>query len=118
MTAPADLSWTMGRIAALLSGYYDKATPLGIREIEAEDWAEALRDYPQWAIERACRWWKSVDNSKRGKRPVEGDIVARVRKEMDPVLAAKRRLGAGKSVSMKSSMRIQEIPSVPKGTSA
>ena len=72
----------MARVAALLSPYYDKNTAQAVREIEAEDWLEALAPYPQWAIERAVRWWKSADNADRRKRPLEGDIAARCIVEM------------------------------------
>ena len=72
----------MARVAALLSPYYDKDTPQVVREIEAEDWMEALAEFPQWAIERAVRWWKSADNDQRRKRPIEGDIAARCKVEM------------------------------------
>lgn len=76
------------RIAALLEPYFDKGTPAMVRAIEAEDWAEELRGFPKWAIEAAVRWWKSADNPDRRKRPLEGDIGARVRREMDAVRAA------------------------------
>jgi len=72
----------MARVAALLSPYYDKNTAQAVREIEAEDWLEALAPYPQWAIERAVRWWKSAENADRRKRPLEGDIAARCIAEM------------------------------------
>ena len=85
---PANPTWVMARIAALLSPYYEKSVPAGVRDMEAEDWAEALADYPQWAIQKAVRWWKSEGNPDRRKRPLEGDIAARCRKEMDAVFAA------------------------------
>lgn len=89
LTAPADPVWLMGRAAALLSPYYEKNISQGIREMDAEDWAVALGEFPQWAVQNAVRWWKSADNPKRAKRPLEGDIAARVRVEMDAINAAK-----------------------------
>lgn len=77
LSEPCNPVWCMARVAALLSPYYDKATPQAVREIEAEDWLAELRGYPQWAIERAVRWWKSHDNPRRRQRPIEGDISAR-----------------------------------------
>ncbi len=53
-----------------------------VRQMEAQDWLEALAGYPQWAIERAVRWWKSADNPDRRKKPLEGDIAARCKVEM------------------------------------
>ena len=78
----------MARIAALLSPYYEKDVPQAVRVMEAEDWAEALADYPQWAIQNAVRWWKSEHNADRRKRPMEGDIAAVCHREMDAVRAA------------------------------
>lgn len=85
---PANPTWVMARIAALLSPYYEKDVPQAVRVMEAEDWAEALAEYPQWAIQNAVRWWKSEHNADRRKRPMEGDIAAVCRKEMDAVRAA------------------------------
>ena len=85
----------MAHVAALLHPYYEKDTPQAIREIEAEDWAHELREYPQWALRDAMRWWKSADNKDRRKRPVEGDIAARARVEMMAVNVAKTALRSG-----------------------
>jgi hypothetical protein len=71
----------MARIAALLTPYYTGDVPHGVRILEAEDWAEALARYPEWAIIKACRWWKSENNPDRRKKPLEGDIAVRARFE-------------------------------------
>ena len=84
----ANPAWVMARIAALLSPYYEKDVPQAVRMMEAEDWAEALADYPHWAIQKAVRWGKSEHNPDRRKRPFEGDIAAVCHKEMDGVRAA------------------------------
>ena len=89
MTIPADPVWLMARIAALLLPYYEKDTPQAVREMEAEDWAAELQEFPRWAVDSAVRWWKGSDNPKRAKRPLEGDISARVKFEMQAVRAAK-----------------------------
>lgn len=88
LQTPANTTWVMARIAALLSPYYEKDVPQSVRVMEAEDWAEALAEYPQWAIQNAVRWWKSEHNADRRRRPMEGDIAAACRKEMDAVRAA------------------------------
>jgi len=72
----------MARIASLLSPYYEKDIPQAVREMDAEDWRQSLAGFPEWAVERAVRWWKGEDNPERRKRPLEGDIAARCRKEM------------------------------------
>ena len=82
--------WISARVAALLSPYYEKDIPQAVRKMEAEDWEQALIGFPQWAIERAVRWWKSDANTDRRKRPLEGDIVARCRVEMDGVASASK----------------------------
>jgi hypothetical protein len=79
----------MARIASLLLPYYEKETAQVVRDMEADDWAEGLSEYPRWAVERAVRWWKGKDNPKRRQRPVEGDIAARCQIEMRPVMNAK-----------------------------
>lgn len=89
LSAPAEPTWMMARIAALLSPYYEKDTPQGVRIMEAQDWAAELDGLPRWAIERAVRWWKGADNPKRAKRPLEGDISARAKFEMQAVRAAR-----------------------------
>lgn len=82
----------MARTASLLSPYYEKDVPQGVRVMEAEDWADALAEFPQWAIQKAAQWWKSADNPDRRKRPLEGDIAARARFEMQAVRAAQIKL--------------------------
>ena len=89
LSEPAHPAKVMARVLALLNPYFDKDTPQAIREIEAEDWAAALGCQPYWAIEKAARWWKSDENPDRRKRPLEGDLVARVKREMDAVNAAR-----------------------------
>ena len=88
LMVPVEPVWCLARVAALLSPYYEKETPQAVREMEAEDWREALAEFPRWAIERAVRWWKSADNPDRRKRPLEGDIAARCRIEMGGVPSA------------------------------
>lgn len=89
LSRPAPREWTLARIAALLSGYYASDIPASIVRIEAEDWAEALSEYPEWAITAACRWWKGEGNTNRRKKPLEGDIAARCRHEMGVVFVAR-----------------------------
>ena len=90
LMTPCSGVWISARVAALLSPYYEKDTPQGAREMEARDWEQALSGFPQWAIERSVRWWKSDANADRRKRPLEGDIVARCRVEMDGVASASK----------------------------
>lgn len=101
LSAPADPTWMMARIAALLSPYYEKDTPQGVRVMEAQDWAAELKGLPQWAIERAVRWWKGADNPKRAKRPLEGDISARAKFEMQAVRAARIAMKSPEPVSIR-----------------
>lgn len=88
LMAPCSGAWISARVVALLSPYYEKDIPQAVRKMEAEDWREALGGFPRWAIERAVRWWKSDANPDRRKRPLEGDIAARCRVEMNGVPSA------------------------------
>ena len=90
LSEPADLTWLMARVAALLSPYYTGDVPHGVRVMEAEDWAAALGEYPQWAVTKAVRWWKSEANPDRRKKPLEGDIAARARFEIGVVIVARK----------------------------
>ena len=87
LSQPVEPAWCMARVASLLNPYYDKDTPQAVRVMEAEDWMEALAAFPQWAIERAVRWWKSAENDQRRKRPLEGDIAAICKREMRGISA-------------------------------
>lgn len=98
MTVPAEPAWISARVLSLLLPYYDKDAPQSVRKMDAEDWVDALSPYPKWAISEAVKWWRGPDNPKRRHRPFEGDIVARVRVEMDAVLAMKIRMDAGLSL--------------------
>jgi hypothetical protein len=89
LNIPADPVWVMARISSLLNPYFEKDTPHAIRMMEAEDWSYAFEGLPKWAIDKAVRWWKSNDNTKRRGRPLEGDIVERVLIEMKFVRNAK-----------------------------
>jgi hypothetical protein len=79
---PCDPAWLMARVLALLAPYFASNIPEGVRRIEAEDWRAALQQWPAWAIEKACRWWKSDENPDHRRKPLEGDIVERVRFEL------------------------------------
>lgn len=82
---PCEPGPRLAMIAALLSAYFERQQPQEVREIEAQDWSAALAPYPQWVIRRACRWWKSEQNTDRRKRPVEGDIAALCRSYVNEV---------------------------------
>ena len=58
-----------------------------MREIAA-DWHAALKKYPAWAIQNACRWWVGEDNDKCHSKPVPGDIAARAKSELGIVKLA------------------------------
>jgi len=109
----ADRTWMLARVAALLSPYYEKDVPQGVRKMEAEDWAEALQDFPQWAITNAVRWWKGENNPDRRRRPLEGDIVDRCRAEMMPVRAARMCIESGNGYQPR---KVLDEPAADRGT--
>lgn len=82
LSHPCDPAWLMARVLALLTPYFTANVPEGVRRMEAEDWRAALDGRPQWAVEKACRWWKSDENPDHRRKPLEGDIVERVKFEM------------------------------------
>jgi hypothetical protein len=77
LMSPCPEAWIAARVLSLLSQYYDRDIPGPVKEMEARDWIAELAGHPQWAIDRACRWWGSADNPYRHRRPLHGDIVAR-----------------------------------------
>jgi len=98
LTVAPRRDWVLGRVAALLSQYYAADLPQSIVKVMADDWAEALCEYPEWAITKAVRWWKSEANAERKRKPLEGDIAARARYEMGIVKVAEgalRRFDSG-----------------------
>ena len=94
LSVPAPMDWIAARVASLLSPYYEKDTPQGVRVMEAEDWVISLSGTPRWAIDAAVRWWKGPENDKRHRRPMEGDIAARAIFEMGAVRAANIKIAA------------------------
>lgn len=94
-TTPAAPAWIMARVLALLDPHFEKDTPQSVRKMMAEDWLAALRMYPQWAIQNAARWWRSDENPHRHRRPVEGDITARCKREMGVIDMARFDLRRG-----------------------
>lgn len=88
LSQPATHNWLMARVAALLTPYYTGDVPHSVRLMEAEDWAASLQDFPEWAVQKACRWWKGDENPNRRKKPLEGDIATRCRWEMGIVRVA------------------------------
>lgn len=79
---PAKEAWTLERIFTLLTHYYVSDLPEQVAVRIADDWFSVLDGLPDWAIERACRWWLSADNPKRRNKPMPGDIEASARGEV------------------------------------
>jgi hypothetical protein len=89
LSQPASGQWLMARVAALLMDYYAADVPASIVSMAAEDWADELAEFPQWAVTDAVRWWKGESNPDRRKKPMPGDIAARARLAMGPVIVAR-----------------------------
>lgn len=88
LSQSTDHVWLMARIASLLHPYYAGSASKAAVKMMAEDWAVELGDFPQWAVTKAVRWWKSADNPERKRKPLEGDIAARCKTEMGIVRLA------------------------------
>ena len=78
-------------IATLLAHYWVNSMPDGVYDEILSDFAVALREFPAWAIADARRWWV-IDNQKRHRRPLPGDLADRARIAMKDVYAAQERL--------------------------
>ena len=94
LSHPAKNEWIMARVGALLDPYFEKETPQMMREMIAEDWLAELAGSPRWAVEAAVRWWKGAENKDRRRRPLEGDIKARVLIETEAVRVGRLRIAA------------------------
>lgn len=92
LSQPPRRQFVLGRVVALLSQYYAADLPQSVVATMASDWEAALMEYPEWAIVKAVRWWKSQDNPDRKRKPLEGDIAARANAEMSLVRVAERAL--------------------------
>lgn len=92
LSRPADPQWIAQRTFTLLSHYFVTDTHPEAMTAVARDWTYELRQYPEWAIDRAAKWWLSRENDKRGKKPMPGDISERVVAEMGAVKMASRQV--------------------------
>lgn len=88
----ADPKWIAQRAVSLLTHYFVAEAHPGAMANVARDWQRELATYPEWAIEAACAWWVSKANSKRGKKPMPGDISERCDREVSILKAAKTNL--------------------------
>ncbi len=91
LARPGDLKRLLVHVTLLLSGYQTNLPEEALRA-EVGYWAKAIADLPEWALEAACRWWRSADNPWRHRRPIEGDIVAHARQEMAFLHVARLRI--------------------------
>ena len=73
--------------------HYFAGADLGIfAESIGADYDHELSKYPEWAIRKARQWWISVDNPKRSRKPLPGDLAERIEVEMTVIRCAKNRL--------------------------
>jgi hypothetical protein len=54
----------MGRVATLLSHFYVSQMSEHEARAVAQDWADALLEFPQWAVDEACREWLRTQERK------------------------------------------------------
>lgn len=95
LSKPAPRSWLASRVYATLSHYFTPDHDADLVKMIADDWADILREYPAWAVSKACKWWLGRENPHHHRKPVPGDIQERAHKEMDAVRAAKIILSKG-----------------------
>lgn len=70
---PAPRPALLARILGLLAHYRHEALPERLEMAVADDWADDLAEFPQWAIEDACQQWRRHPTKYRYK-PLPGDI--------------------------------------------
>lgn len=74
--APAERGRLLARVLALLAQYRDRdPLPPAVEQAVAEDWADDLGDFPEWAVVEACRRWRR-DPVRYRFKPLPGDIRA------------------------------------------
>ena len=67
--------WIAGRVQVLLSHYFQPDNPQDVQEAALGDWIEALAEFDQSAIDRACA---AYIRSQPRRRPTPGDIRKQV----------------------------------------
>ena len=68
---PAPRQKISARVTVLLAHYYVPDLPAAAQVAVLEDWVEALRDFPWWAIKTACDEWLRTQR----RKPVPADLV-------------------------------------------
>lgn len=71
--APPEPRWLMGRIATLLSHYFNNQMSDSLAAGVAADWAALLDGIPKFAVEQATMKWLGTETR---RRPGPGDIRA------------------------------------------
>jgi hypothetical protein len=67
---PAPPDRLVGRVGALLAHYYVADHAPAVQRALAHDWADALAEYPFWAVSVACQKWLRMER----RRPTIADI--------------------------------------------
>lgn len=75
-------------IVTLLNFYFVAALPPAQSAAVAQIWLNIIGNPPEWALNAACVWWLGPDNPKCEKKPVPGEIAARIKVEMEPLRVA------------------------------
>lgn len=69
--APAPRGRVLARIVTLLEHFWTSKRDPAVERAIAEDWADALKDQPWFAIEAACKHWRDTQT----KTPKIADIL-------------------------------------------
>lgn len=109
LSEPAKVEFIMFRITSLLHPYYQGDAPSAVLQQIADDWATELSKYPDWAIDRAVKWYKSAENKDRRKKPLEGDISERCKKEIAFLGVAEKICDRGVSTFEKKQSNIGKV---------
>lgn len=93
LSVPATEAWVRGRIATLLSHYFQVDRPEELDIAIADDWIAAIMADPcppAWALNAACVAWISGPDARR--RPLPGDIRQLAFERMPWLISARLRL--------------------------
>lgn len=76
------------RVVSLLNHYFVSPLPAGQAADVANDWLEIIGNPPEWALHDACIWWIGPNNPNCARKPLPGQIAARIKTEMEPIRTA------------------------------
>lgn len=88
--APVPPARLLARITTLLAHFWEGFADHALKKAVALDWADDLEEFPEWAVEDACRQWRRAES----RKPTPADIRQRCHEETAQHRVTLRRLEA------------------------